>query len=31
LKDVAARAGFDGTFTKPVDPDALMLRLEGGA
>jgi CheY-like chemotaxis protein len=24
----AKRAGFDGTFTKPVDPDALLHTLE---
>jgi DNA-binding response OmpR family regulator len=28
LESEAKKAGFDGTFTKPVDPDALLHTLE---
>ncbi len=28
LENEAKRAGFDGSFTKPVDPDTLLLTLE---
>jgi CheY-like chemotaxis protein len=28
LESEAKRAGFDGTFTKPVDPDTLLHTLE---
>ncbi len=28
LENEAKRAGFDGSFTKPVDPDTLLRKVE---